>query len=355
MEKKYVIITGSDGLVGSECVEYYCQQGFKVIGIDNNSRKKFFGNDASTLWNRNRILQKYKNFKHYNIDINNKNKTEKIFKDLGSKIKLIIHAAAQPSHDWAAKNPEIDFKVNALGTLNLLENFRNYSQNAVFIFTSTNKVYGDTPNNIDFIEKNLRYEVPEQSMYFNGIDENMSIDNSLHSLFGVSKLSADLMTQEYGKYFGLKTIVFRGGCLTGPNHSGTLMHGFLSYLVKCFVEGKEYKIFGYKGKQVRDNIHSYDLVNAFDFAFSNPKFGEVYNIGGSRISNCSILEAINILESISSKKLNYEILNKARTGDHKWYISNISKFKNDNPDWEITYSIEDTIFEIYKSQLGYLS
>ncbi len=279
---KIALITGSAGLIGSEAVKFFADRGFQIIGIDNNMREYFFGVDASTEWCRKLLEEKYKDkYIHYNVDIRDNEAIEKIFQKY--QFDIIIHAAAQPSHDWAAKDPFTDFTINANGTLVLLENYRKYSPAATFIFTSTNKVYGDTPNKLPLVELDTRYEINENHPYYkNGIDESMSIDNSLHSIFGASKIAADIMVQEYGKYFGLPTGVFRGGCLTGPAHSGAQLHGFLAYLVKCAVTGRKYTIFGYKGKQVRDNIHSFDLVNMFWHFHQNPRPGEVYNAGGGR-------------------------------------------------------------------------
>ena len=342
------LITGSAGLIGSESVKFLIEKGFDVVGIDNNLREYFFGKDASTKWNREFLLKNYKNYIHFDTDIRDENEIEKIFKKF--KFDLIIHTAAQPSHDWAAKEPFTDFTVNANGTLILLENFRKYCPDAVFIFTSTNKVYGDTPNMLPLVELEKRYEIDKNHKYYNGIDESMSIDQSLHSLFGASKVAADILVQEYGRYFHLKTACFRGGCLTGPAHSGTRLHGFLSYLMRCCIWGKKYYIYGYKGKQVRDNIHSYDLVNMFWHFYKNPKEGEVYNAGGSRFSNCSILEAIDICEKLSGKKLDYEYQEKNRIGDHIWYISDVSKFKKHYPEWEYKYSLEKIMEEIYDYQ-----
>ena len=347
--KKVALITGSDGLVGSESVRFFSKLGFEIIGIDNNSRKKFFGDDASVLKNRYKLKKQVSNYTHFNIDITSKD-IESIFKKYKNDIKLIIHAAAQPSHDWAATNPRIDFNVNAVGTLNLLENTRKYSKDAVFIFTSTNKVYGDNPNKIKFQELEKRYTPIKNSIYINGFNEEFSIDNTLHSLFGASKLSADILTQEYGKYFDMNTVAFRGGCLSGGSHAGTMMHGFLSYLMKCTINGKKYNIFGYKGKQVRDNIHSLDLVSCFYEFYKKPKMGEVYNIGGGSYSNCSMLEAIGICEEITDKKLNYKYIDEPRKGDHKWYISDLSKFKSDYPKWKIDFGIEDILVDIYKNR-----
>lgn len=343
---KKVLVTGSAGLIGSESVKFFAEKDFDIVGIDNDMRAYFFGKEASTFWNRKLLEEKYKNYRHYNLDIRDQDRLKKIFKE--HKFDLIIHTAAQPSHDWAAKEPLTDFGVNALGTLYLLENFRKYSPESVFIFTSTNKVYGDTPNSLPLIEEKMRYELPRNHEYYKGIDESMSIDNSKHSIFGASKVAADVMVQEYGKYFGLKTTVFRGGCLTGPAHSGTKLHGFLAYLVKCIATGKKYNIFGYKGKQVRDNIHSFDLVNAFYNVYKNPRAGEAYNIGGSRYSNISILEAIEKIEKILKRKANFEYVNENRSGDHQWYISDVSKFKSHYPKWDFKYSGDMILEDICK-------
>ncbi len=354
MKNKYVLITGSDGLVGSEAVLHFSKLGYKILGIDNNSRKKFFGEEASVLWKRKYLKENVDQYFHFNQDITNKNQMEKIFQKYNSDIEIIIHAAAQPSHDWAASNPRWDFSVNAYGTLNILECFREFSPNASFIFLSTNKVYGDNPNKLDLVEEEFRYSIKPGTEYELGINEKMSIDNNLHSLFGVSKTSADLLVQEYGKYYGLNTVCFRGGCLTGPSHSGTSLHGFLSYLIKCIVTGEKYTIYGYKGKQVRDNIHSTDLVNTFSEFHKIPKKGAVYNIGGGLESNCSMLEAIKIGEEISGKKLNYNYVDDSRIGDHIWYISDLSKFKKDYPNWKISYNINRIIEEIYNDSLSRL-
>jgi len=345
-----VIVTGSAGLIGSETVKCYCNKGFDVVGIDNNLRMFFFGEDASTEWNRRELEANYKNYRHYDTDIRDFDAILKIFKTYGTDISLIIHAASQPSHDWAATDPNTDFTVNANGTLNLLEAFRQVCPKAVFIFTSTNKVYGDSPNYLPLKELDFRYEIENGHKWVNGIDETMSIDQSKHSLFGVSKVAADLMVQEYGRYFGLLTGVFRGGCLTGPAHSGTRLHGFLSYLMRCCISGKKYYIYGYKGKQVRDNIHSYDLVNAFNFFFEKPRVAEVYNMGGSRYANISILEAITLCEKISGRKMNSEYVEQNRSGDHIWWVSDVSKFKNHYPGWNYEYGINRTLEEIYEIQ-----
>lgn len=344
MSKK-ILITGSAGLVGSQAVHHYCSKGYEVVGLDNNFRAYFFGNAASTEWNRKILEEKYpKQYTHYHVDIRDSYTIEQIFKK--NKFDLVIHTAAQPSHDWAAKEPITDYTVNALSTLHLLENFRNYSPDGVFIFTSTNKVYGDAPNDLPLIELDTRYEIKPNHRYSRGIDETMSIDNCLHSLFGASKVSADILTQEYGKYFGLNTVCFRGGCLTGPAHSGVPLHGFLSYLVKCIASGQEYTINGYKGKQVRDNLHSFDLINAFNSFFENPRQGEVYNMGGSRVSNISILEAVVKIEKILKKKAKIKYSETNRIGDHIWYISDTSKFISHYPNWKIDYNSDKLLEEM---------
>ncbi len=347
---KIALITGSGGLIGSEAVSFFSDKFDLVIGIDNNLRQYFFGKEASTDWNRNRLSSLYKNYKDFAIDIRNFDDLQKLFKKYNSDIALIVHTAAQPSHDWAAREPLTDFSVNATGTVNLLELTRQYCPEAVFIFTSTNKVYGDNPNNLPLVELETRWEIDNKHPYFEkGIDENMSIDHSKHSVFGASKVAADIMVQEYGKYFNMKTGVFRGGCLTGPNHSGAQLHGFLAYLMKCAITGSHYTIFGYKGKQVRDNIHSYDLVNMFWHFYQNPRSGEVYNAGGSRYSNCSMLEAITMCEEITGNKLSYSYTDNNRIGDHIWYISDVSRFQSHYPEWEFTYGIRETLTEMYYS------
>ena len=343
-----VLVTGSAGLIGSESVRFFCERGFSVVGVDNNMRQIFFGQDASTEWNRNRLLEEYgERYIHHSVDIRDSDAMGRLFQMYGTDIDLIIHAAAQPSHDWAARDPHTDFTVNANGTLVLLEHMRQMCPDAVFIFCSTNKVYGDTPNFLPLVEQELRWEIEEAHPYREGIDETMSIDHCKHSLFGASKVAADVLVQEYGRYFGLKTAAFRGGCLTGPSHSGTQLHGFLSYLMKCTMTGMPYTIYGYKGKQVRDNIHSRDLVNAFYHFYRQPRVGEVYNIGGSRFSNCSMLEAIDLCEEIAGKRLDCSYAETNRIGDHIWWISNIRKFKNHYPEWNLTYTVTDILAEIF--------
>tara|TARA_B100000242_G_scaffold124353_1_gene87530 strand:- start:470 stop:1516 length:1047 start_codon:yes stop_codon:yes gene_type:complete len=341
-----VLITGSSGLVGSESVNFFCKKGFDVIGIDNNLRKFFFGSEGSTLWVRNLLLKKNKSFKSYNVDIRNYEKLSKIFQKYKKQISLIIHCAAQPSHDYGKNYPIIDFNVNATGTLNLLELTKRYCYDAKFIFMSTNKVYGDNPNKLKFYEKNSRWELKKNDNFFKGIDEKFPIDDCTHSFFGVSKTYADLIVQEYGKNVGLKTVCFRGGCITGPNHSGAKLHGFLSYLVKLSLKNKKYNIIGYKGKQVRDNLHSFDLVNCFWEFYKRPRKGEIYNIGGGRHSNCSIIEAIHLVEQIKKIKIKKKFIKHPRVGDHIWYISNLNKFKKHYPNWKQKYDSIKIIEEL---------
>ena len=341
-----VLITGSSGLIGSESVNFFSKKGFDVIGIDNNLRKFFFGKEGSTFWIKNKLLKQNKKFKSLSIDIRNYNSLEKVFKRYKKNISLIIHCAAQPSHDYGKNYPIIDFNVNATGTLNLLELTKKHCPNSPFIFMSTNKVYGDNPNKLNLIEKSKRWELNKNNKYFKGINENFSIDRCVHSFFGVSKTYADLIVQEYGKNIGLKTVSFRAGCITGPNHSGAKLHGFLSYLVKSCLLKKRYSLIGYKGKQVRDNLHSYDLVNCFWEFYKKPNYGKIYNIGGGRFSNCSIIEALELVEKITKIKIKKNIVKKNRVGDHIWYISNIHKFKKDYPNWKQKYNTKKIIEEL---------
>ena len=344
------IITGSSGLVGSESVNFFCDKGFDVIGIDNNLRKFFFGKNGSTSWIKSKLIKRNKNFKSLNIDIRNFSKLDKIFKKYSKNISVIIHCAAQPSHDYGKKFPFLDFHVNATGTLNLLELTKKHCPTAPFIFMSTNKVYGDSPNNLNIFEKKTRWELKKVDKNFKGINENFSIDNSTHSFFGVSKTYADLIVQEYGKNIGLKTVCFRGGCITGPNHSGASLHGFLSYLVKTSLNNKKYNLIGYKGKQVRDNLHSNDLVKCFWEFYKKPKSGEVYNMGGGRYSNCSIIEALNLVEKFTKTKIKRKIIKSPRIGDHIWYISDTSKFKKHYPNWKQKYNTKKIIEELIDYQ-----
>lgn len=342
------LITGSAGLIGSEAVRFFSEKGFHTVGVDNDLRRFLFGKGASTSWNRQRLMEENSKYIHVDEDIRDQKAMERLFLEFGGDIKLIIHAAAQPSHDWATNDPCLDFTVNANGTLVLLEMARRYCPKAVFIFTSTNKVYGDNPNRLPLIEHETRWEINEEHpFHLHGIDESMNIDQTKHSLFGASKLAADILVQEYGRYFGMYTACFRGGCMTGPAHSGVELHGFLAYLIKCAIVGDHYTIFGYNGKQVRDNIHSYDLVNMFWHFYQKPKVAEVYNAGGSRHSNCSILEAISLIKEITGKEVNWSYSDAHRNGDHIWWISDVRKFQNHYPEWECRYSLHDIIINIY--------
>jgi CDP-paratose 2-epimerase len=343
-----VLITGSAGLIGSEATQFFAAQGYDVVGLDNNMRREFFGAEASTEWQRQALIEKLgARYRHFDLDIRATSTLEALFKKYASDLKLVIHTAAQPSHDWAARDPQKDFSVNANGTLNLLEATRKFAPEAAFIFTSTNKVYGDTPNRLPLIELEQRWEIDAAHPYFSGIREDMSIDHTLHSLFGASKVAADVLVQEYGRYFGMKTGVFRGGCLTGPNHSGTQLHGFLAYLMKCAATGTPYKVFGYKGKQVRDNIHSADLIAAFHEFFQAPRSGEVYNMGGGRFSNCSMLEAIQMCEEITGREMQWSYEEQNRMGDHIWYVSDVGKFQSHYPKWQLRYDVRAILQEIY--------
>ncbi len=344
------LVTGSAGLIGSETVKRFHQEGLEVVGIDNDMRAYFFGQEASTFGNLQKIEKSLAQYKHRQVDIRDTAAVADVFKEFGTSISVIVHTAAQPSHDWAAREPHTDFGVNAVGTLNLLEAARKFCPEAPFIFTSTNKVYGDTPNRLPLVELDQRWEVEESHEYYAyGIDEKMSIDQTKHSLFGASKVAADVLVQEYGQYFGMKTACFRGGCLTGPAHAGTELHGFLAYLMKCTVEGKPYNVFGYKGKQVRDNIHSHDLVEAFWQFTQAPRSGEVYNLGGSRHSNCSMLEAIALCQEISGKELEYTYKEDNRIGDHIWWVSDVRKFQQHYPEWQYRYDLKGILEEIHSA------
>jgi CDP-paratose 2-epimerase len=345
-----ILVTGSSGLIGSEAVEYFGKKGNKIFGIDNNLRKYFFGENGDTSWNLKRLIALPINYKHYDIDIRDRNKIFEILKEI--KPDAIIHCAAQPSHDLAAKIPFDDFDTNAMGTINLLEAARNFCKEAPFVFLSTNKVYGDAPNEIELIETTTRWDYKDEK-YKNGIDENMRIDQTKHSLFGASKTAADIITQEYGLYFNMPTVCFRGGCLTGPSHSSAELHGFLSYIIKCAVSGKPYTIFGYKGKQVRDQIHSFDVVRAIEVFINKPQSGKVYNLGGGKNNSISILECIELLDKNFGYKLNYTLSELNRIGDHICYYTNLNKFKHDYPEWNITYSIEKIFEEIVNAQVKF--
>jgi CDP-paratose 2-epimerase len=343
-----VVVTGSAGLIGSEAAAYFADLGFDVVGVDNNMRATFFGADASTEWNRRRLERRLgPRYAHHDLDIRDREAILGLFSRYAGSIGLVIHAAAQPSHDWAAKDPIVDFTVNANGTLHLLEATRVFAPDAAFIYTSTNKVYGDTPNRLPLVELELRWEIAPDHTYAPGIREDMSIDHTLHSLFGASKAAADLLVQEYGRYFGLHTACFRGGCLTGPRHSGTELHGFLAYLMKCVTTGSRYRVFGYKGKQVRDNIHSVDLIRAFYEFYKVPRVGEVYNIGGGRFSNCSMLEAIQLSQEITGRELDWTYEPANRIGDHIWWVSDNGKFAADFPEWRMEYDVPRILEEIH--------
>ncbi|MBF0192399.1 MAG: NAD-dependent epimerase/dehydratase family protein [Magnetococcales bacterium] len=342
------IVTGSAGLIGAETVRFLSTKGMTVIGIDNDMRRYFFGDQASTDWARQELERKIPNYQHHTIDIRDNSAIQKLFDHYKNDIQLIVHTAAQPSHDWAAKEPMVDFTINANGTLTLLEATRQLCPQATFIHCSTNKVYGDAPNRLPLIEQSTRWELdPSHPWAKDGIDETLSIDQSTHSLFGVSKVASDLLVQEYGRYFDMKTACFRGGCLTGPGHSGAPLHGFLSYLMKCAVTGTPYTVLGYKGKQVRDNIHSHDLVNAFWHFFQAPKSAAVYNMGGSRHSNCSMLEAITLCEELTGQPMTWNYQDENRIGDHIWWIGSVNRFRQDYPEWQYTYDIRGILKEIH--------
>ena len=344
-----IIVTGSAGLIGSETVKHFAGEGYRVIGIDNDMRSRFFGAEASTQKTRDQLVETVRDYEHHDLDIRDANGVLELFKTHGSDIAAVVHTAAQPSHDWAARDPQTDFTVNANGTLNLLEAARAICPEAPFVFTSTNKVYGDTPNRLPLRELPLRWEIEPGHEYEPGISETMSIDYTKHSLFGASKAAADILVQEYGRYFGMPTACFRGGCLTGPAHAGTELHGFLSYLMICTVSGRPYRVFGYGGKQVRDNIHSADLVDAFAAYIRAPRVGEVYNIGGSRHCNCSMLEAINLCEEISGRRLTWKYEEDNRIGDHIWWISDVRKFQEHYPEWKFRYDLREILEEIYQA------
>jgi CDP-paratose 2-epimerase len=341
------IVTGSGGLIGSESVGHFVEAGFDVVGLENDMRARFFGADASTSPTTRRLVERYPEFTSMEIDIRDRDGVRALFARHGSAVELIVHTAAQPSHDWAASDPQTDFSVNAVGTLNLLEAARDFAPDATFIFTSTNKVYGDLPNDLPLIEQETRLELPEDHPFYGGIGTSMSIDRSMHSLFGVSKAAADLMVQEFGRYFDMPTVCFRGGCLTGPNHAGAQLHGFLSYLMRCTVTGQPYTVFGYGAKQVRDNIHSADLVRAFHAFHRSPRRGAVYNIGGGRESNCSMIEAIDLCEAIAGQKLDWTASETARMGDHRWWVSDLGEFQRDYPDWSLEYDVAGILREMH--------
>src|SRR3954453_6621562 len=347
-----VIVTGSSGLIGSETAKHFAREGLRIVGIDNDMRAQFFGAEASTRSTRDALLKNLREYEHHELDIRDAKSIGALFVQHSGQICEVVHTAAQPSHDWAARDPQTDFTVNANGTLNLLEAARENCPESPFVFTSTNKVYGDTPNRLPLRELEKRWEIEPGHEYEPGISETMTIDYTTHSVFGASKVAADVLVQEYGRYFGMPTVSFRGGCLTGPAHAGTELHGFLSYLMICAVSSRPYRVFGYKGKQVRDNIHSADLVEAFAQFIRAPRAGEVYNIGGSRHSNCSMLEAIKMCEQISGKKLNWSYEETNRIGDHIWWISDVRKFQTHYPDWKFRYGMREILDEIYAAVKG---
>ncbi len=347
------IVTGSAGLIGSEMTAFLHEQGMDVVGIDNDMRAYFFGDEASTRWNTERLLADLPRFTPTELDVRDGEGLERLFGRYGDQIELVVHAAAQPSHDWAAREPLTDFSINAVGTLNLLEATRAHCPEATFAFLSTNKVYGDAPNELPLIETDTRWELdPAHPWAEHGFDETLRVDQSKHSLFGASKLAADVLVQEYGRYFDMRTGCFRGGCLTGPQHSGAQLHGFLAYLVRCAVTGTPYTVFGYKGKQVRDNIHSHDLVTALWAFHRNPRSGAVYNIGGSRHSNCSVLEAITMIQEITGRELDYTLTDDNRSGDHIWWISDVRRFQADYPEWSYEFELRDIVEQIVEAASG---
>jgi CDP-paratose 2-epimerase len=345
------IVTGSGGLIGSESVRWFVERGFDVIGLENDMRAQFFGPDASTARVTAGLEENLDTFRSLEVDIRDREGVERVFAQHAKAIELVVHTAAQPSHDWAASDPHTDFAVNANGTLNLLQAAREHCSDATFVFCSTNKVYGDSPNHLPLIETDTRLELPEDHRWYGGVDIEMPIDLTTHSLFGVSKAAADLLVQEYGRYFDIPTVCFRGGCLTGPQHAGAKLHGFLSYLMRCTVTGERYTIFGYGGKQVRDNIHAIDVVRAFDAFHRAPRPAAVYNLGGGRASNVSMLEAIELCEQISGRELNWTLSDQARIGDHRWWVSDLGAFQADYPDWSLTHGVEDVLRHIHDANV----
>jgi CDP-paratose 2-epimerase len=347
-----VVVTGSAGLVGSEASLHFGALGLEVVGIDNDMRAAFFGPEASTAWNVENLVRRLGDgYRHHPVDIRDRGEMLAVFERYGSSIELVIHAAAQPSHDWAAREPFTDFDINAAGTLNVLEATRLHAPDAVFIFTSTNKVYGDAPNHLPLVELSTRFDIEPGHRFAGGISEDMPIDRSLHSLFGASKVAADVLVQEYGRYYGMKTACFRGGTLSGQLHSATELHGFLGYVMRCAMAGTPYTVFGYKGKQVRDAIHSMDLVRAFHEFFKRPRAAEVYNIGGGRFSNCSVLEAIELSQEIAGRELEWSYRDQHRVGDHIWWIGDNGRFQSHYPDWRLEYNVDRILKEIYESNL----
>ncbi|MEP1124945.1 MAG: NAD-dependent epimerase/dehydratase family protein [Ilumatobacter sp.] len=344
------LVTGSAGLIGSQAAEHFAGLGLHVVGVDNDMRKVFFGDESSTAWMATALEQKLgDSYTHESLDIRDRPAVERLFEQYGTDIGIVIHTAAQPSHDWAARDPFTDFDVNAVGTLNMIENTRQHCPDAVFIFTSTNKVYGDTPNRLPLNELETRWEIDPSHPYNDGIEEDMSIDMTKHSLFGASKVAADVVVQEYGRYFGMKTSCFRGGTLTGPNHSAAELHGFLAYVMQCTMTGTPYRVFGYKGKQVRDAIHSSDLINCFEQVYHAPRSAEVYNIGGGRFSNCSVQEAIAMCEDITGKRLDHTYVEDNRIGDHIWWIGSNARFREHYPEWSLKYDVRAILEEMFEA------
>jgi CDP-paratose 2-epimerase len=342
------VVTGSTGLIGSEAAAHFGDLGLEIVGIDNDMRRVFFGREASTAWNRSRLASTLgKRYEHCDVDIRGRDAVLAIFDRYGKAIELVIHAAAQPSHDWAAREPFTDFDINAVGTLNVLEATRLHAPEAAFIFTSTNKVYGDRPNLLPLVELETRWEIERNHEYWNGIREDMPIDACLHSLFGASKVAADVLVQEYGRYFGMRTACFRGGTLTGPHHAAAELHGFLAYVMLCVMTGRRYTVYGYKGKQVRDAIHSRDLISAFEHFFRAPRAGEVYNIGGGRFSNASVLEAIGFSEEIAGEELEWTYEETNRVGDHIWWIGDNGRFESHYPGWKLEYDVRRILTEMH--------
>jgi CDP-paratose 2-epimerase len=345
------IVTGSGGLIGSESVKHLVARGFDVVGIENDMRARFFGPEASTAGTTRALVDSLDTFRSLELDIRDADGVLRVFRRHAADLELVVHTAAQPSHDWAARDAQTDFTVNANGTLNLLEAARHTRPDATFVFTSTNKVYGDTPNHLPLVETETRLELPEDHEYFGGVPTSMSIDRTMHSIFGASKVAADVMVQEYGRYFDMPTVCFRGGCLTGPSHAGAKLHGFLSYLMRCTITGERYTVFGYGGKQVRDNIHSADVVAAFDAFHRAPRPAAVYNLGGGRESNVSMLEAIALCEQIAGRPLDHAISDEARLGDHRWWVSDLSEFQRDYPEFRLRHGIEDVLREIHDANV----
>jgi CDP-paratose 2-epimerase len=345
------VVTGAGGLVGAEAAAYFCLAGYEVLGLENDMRATFFGPGASTMPQLSRLVETYDSFRHVHADIRDGDAVDRLFAQEGHRIELVVHAAAQPSHDWAAGDPLTDFSVNAEGTLVLLEATRRHCPDATFVFVSTNKVYGDSPNSLPLVELETRLELPAEHPWHGGVDTSMPLDRSLHSLFGVSKAAADLLVQEYGRYFGIPTCCFRAGCITGPLHAGARLHGFLSYLMRCTVSGEAYTVCGYRGRQVRDNLHSADLVRAFAAFHAAPRQGAVYNIGGGRHSNCSMLEAIELCERIAERRLDWRLSEEARLGDHRWWITDLSEFQADYPAWSPQASLEQILRQIHHANV----